>query len=215
MMKKGIVVSVCAVLLVAIAITLYFVFPINETIPEGVLARVNGISITEEQVNTVLEFNQIQMETYEKVFFENFANKEEAQAQLDEMALKHPTTKDGVLTYLIRGQVFAEELKDLGKEITLKEANDYFVQEVSSLKTEKTQQTVYTVLTQSLTSRGKTWEDYVKLGKTFSFAYYNTLKAKQNFKSSQYDANDSASLDEQFENYGEELLKKAEVERFS
>ena len=86
---------------------------------------------------------QREMETYEKVFFENFANKEEAQAKLDEMALKHPITKDGVLTYLIRGQVFADELKALGKEVTLEKADDYFVQEVSGLKTEKTQQTVY------------------------------------------------------------------------
>ena len=163
MMKKGIVVSVCAVLLVAIAITLYFVFPINETIPEGVLARVNGISITEEQVNNTLKFNQIQMESLTTVLRQSTGSEEKTQELLKDHSF--PTTKDEVLNGLIRAEVACQQLEQQGKLISSENAVKTFEEVFALMQTSKTKESFYVVLQQVLESRKMTLEEYASLGR--------------------------------------------------
>lgn len=214
MMKKGIVVSVCAVLLVAIAITLYFVFPINETIPEGVLARVNGISITEEQVNNTLKFNQIQMESLTTVLRQSTGSEEKTQELLKDHSF--PTTKDEVLNGLIRAEVACQQLEQQGKLISSENAVKTFEEEFALMQTSKTKESFYVVLQQVLESRKMTLEEYASLGRMASYAFYNLEYLKQNFKNSdEYDETASETLDQQFDVYLNELVEDAKVERVS
>ena len=215
MMKKGIKIGICLALAFAVGITAWLLIPKTFEPTAGDTAQVDGVFITEAQVNTVMQYNQIQMETYEKLFFDVFATEEEAQKNLNNMALRHPTDKNGVVNYLIRAQVLWEYLKEQGKEISKEEAIVTYNQEVSALSTEN-KDGYYTVLQQVLTAHKTTMDEFVAMGKEYCFFFYNTTRAKSIFnESDEYDSDSSLSLDEQFSAFAKELEEKADIQRFS
>lgn len=66
-----------------------------------------------------------------------------------------------------------------------------------------------------LAQRELTMEEFVALGREYSFAFYNTNFAKVAFKASkEYDQTSYLSLEEQFSAFANELSKEAKIERF-
>ncbi len=213
-MKKGIAIGVCAFLIVAIATILYFIFPINETMPEGIIARVNGVSITKEQVNNTLTFNQIQMEALTTVLLQSTGREEKTQELLKDHSF--PTTKDEVLNGLIRAEVACQQLEKQGKLISSENTIKTFEEEFALMQTSKSKESFYIVLQQVLESRKMTLEEYASLGRMVSYAFYNLEYLEQNFKNSdEYDETASETLDQQFDAYLSELVENAKVERVS
>ncbi len=213
-MKKGVIISVCAILIAAIGITLWLILPVSEELPQGVLARVNGISITEEQVNNTLKFNQIQMESLTTVLRQSTGSEEKTQELLKDHSF--PTTKDEVLNGLIRAEVACQQLEQQGKLISSENAVKTFEEEFALMQTSKTKDSFYVVLQQVLESRKMTLEEYASLGRMASYAFYNLEYFEQNFKNSdEYDETASETVDQQFDAYLNELVEDAKVERVS
>ena len=215
-MKKSIIIRVCAVLIVAIGITLWVVLPTSGELPVGVLARVNGVDITREQVENTLKFNEIQIEALYKVLLQSTGSEEKTEGMLKGSRKKFPVTESEVLTRSIQGEAVCQQMEKQGNLLSSQETMKAFDKEFALMKTDENQKSFYTVLQQVLASRKITLEEYEKLGKAQSYYFYNMLLAKQTFaKENNGDETPSQTLDVQFDEYLNKLVEKAKVEQIS
>lgn len=212
-MKKRLIIMISVVLVIAIGITLWLVIP-KQKLANGVLAQVNGVNITEEQVNTVLEFNQIHMEAYTAVLKQSLTDKQEIQRHINQLSKRFPTTKESVLTYLIQGEVVCQQLKTKGTLLSKEATVASFDKEFATQQTDESQKAFYDALQQVLAEKKVTMERYVQLGQNQSYVFYNMQLAKQTFKTDgSYDETSALSLDGQFDNYLNNLVKEAKVKK--
>ena len=79
-MKKGIILCVSLIVAAVIGITAWLLVPQKAQPAKGDMARVDGVFITGEQMHNAMEFNQIQMDTYERLFYKTYALEEDAKA---------------------------------------------------------------------------------------------------------------------------------------
>ena len=212
-MKKWLLITIAAILLVAMVVTLSIVI-VKEKLPKGVAAQVNGVNITKEQVAQVLEFNEIQIEGFTRVLQQTLNDKQEIQKYITQFSQQFPTTQQEVITHLIQGEAVCQQLKAKGTLLSVENAEASFNEEFALLQTDESQKAFYETLQQVIKEKEKTMEDYVALGKAQSYVFYNMKLAKQTFKTDgSYDESSALSLDGQFNKYLEELVAAAQVKK--
>lgn len=212
-MKKRLIIIVSVVLVIAVGVTLWIVIP-KQKLANGILAQVNGVSITQEQVDLVLEFNQIHMESLTRVLNQSLTDAQEIQGYINKMSKRFPTTKESVLTYLIQGEVVCQQLHAKGTLLSKEATVASFDKEFANQQTDESQKEFYEVLQQVLAEKKVTMERYVQLGQNQSYVFYNMQLAKQTFKTDgSYDESSALSLDGQFDNYLNDLVDGAKVKK--
>ena len=181
----------------------------DEVLLEDMAAGVNGVYISWEQVDNRILIHKIQNDAFAATFSESYYE-EEYQKNLEKVWMS--TEKEDVLRELVEAEVLRQQCEeDNITIISYVEAEEMLMKEFQRMKTDDTQKVFYTNLIKSLETNGVQENVFLELASQYSYDFYNVSLVKQDFNKNQFDEKSPLSLDEQFQEYVDQLIIKAGV----
>lgn len=201
MKKRHVCIGVLVFVLVSVLLCLWFIKP--KQAAEDVLAQVNGVSITEQQVANRMKVNQIRNQAYTTAL-------QAALAGDDRKEAAGATDEKGALRELIEGEVIRHQVAQDGTLLSREQAQQQFDREYALLKTNETQKTFYDCLNDAFVLYEVNEDEYIRLSYDFAYDAYNTALAKAAFvKSEAYSPDAAEDSDSQFALYINDLVEQA------
>lgn len=212
-MKKQHILLIVGVLLVGIiggSIWFWCAQSTKELAPD-VLASVNGVNISEQQVQERIKINQINNQVYADYLTNTIADGETLSSYLANSI--RSTEKKAVVQELVKAEVLRQDLAKKGIALTQEQTRQMWDSEFQALQTQEAQKGLYDGLQKSLQSFPMETEDYVQLSYSLAYDTYNIAKAKQTFTGSKaYHEDFILTADNQFELYTYQLMQKAKIQ---
>ena len=177
----------------------------------AVLITVNGVAIYEDQISARIKINEIRNNAFNVYISQTFSNESERNAQLQKVL--QATDEQGVKYELIKAEVVRQYLSKTDSVISFEQTKEMTNNEFKLLKEDATQATFYNNLKMAIESYGINEDIYMEMSYSLGYDFYNINKAKSVFKgSANYFENNEKSLDEQFNEFIDNLVKEAAVE---
>jgi hypothetical protein len=209
-MKKMMILMIAIVAIVLCVIGILFGLGVfgSQPVDENVLAKVEDITITREQVEERVRFNKVQNAALMNTLKNSLADASEITKI---MANKGAEDETGALEELVKAQVICQQAEKEGVLISREETDQVFDDQFALLKKDSHQKSFYENLKAVFLTYDMSEEEYIRLGKEYSYDFYNFNVMKQHFRKEKGIKDDEDQSDEQFKAYVSELVEKADV----
>lgn len=188
----------------AIILSVFLLKGRNAKPEPGTVATVNGVAITEQQVNELIQVAQISNAIYE-VWIPQLENPE-----IKEMQYIFPTDFTAITKRLVRSEVIRQYLAKQNALISYDDVCKGTDQTLSLLLSED--EVYKTAFENAMKTFHTTKGQYIDLYYDGAYMVYSAEKAKSLFeKSGQYDKASDQSLEDQFKKFVDSLEEQASI----
>lgn len=175
-----------------------------------VVASVNGVIITETQLEERVLHNEIWNDAYKRLFDAVYTD--EMQKEMAYSGVVVSVKKNEVLNEMIIAEVIRQDLEENKMLITKAKTKEAFDSEYELMKTDESQREFYEALTAALEAKGISESRFRELKLDESHDKLNMIVARTQFsESADYDESSQTPFEVQFEEYCEELKNRSKT----
>lgn len=156
-------------------------------------------AVSEKEVKNRVIYNKV-TNAAQKDFF-NYAFAEESEEKATILSENEKDAKKDIETDL----KICSDCKDKKILISKSDAKKAAKKEFKNLKTDSSQKEYYDFLSKAIKENGLSESEFIDITCENAYYFYNRAALKSYFQSNLYDSDSNLSLDEQFENYTDNL----------
>lgn len=165
--------------------------------------KTTNIEVSDDEISETLLLNEINNQINYKYLSLAFVEPDLTE-QYENVVLS--VREDEVEDYLIESKIIVENCKNLDIIFTIDEAEKAVRTEYYQIKQESSKSEYYDIILSILQENNITETEYLELMKSEAYYKYNKISFKNYFSTEIFDSSKSISLDEQFDDYINNLV---------